>query len=210
MRGKTIGIDATTLEASAAMRSLVRRDTGQGYETVVKGLANSSGVPTPTRKVLVRFDRKRKAMTYARMAGGGTSLGEGDSGVVASGGRDGRCGGRPVRGGEPGGRDSEGIAPSAESSGGDSGGEGAFGGGATGRGRRSGTVTGTRSESEGRAAVQTGLWGSGPEGAEQLHGSREPDHEDEPGRVLAELQRAGDGGGSKSVDRGDGGDGERE
>ena len=38
VRGKTIGIDATTLEADAAMRSLVRRDTGEGYETFVMGL----------------------------------------------------------------------------------------------------------------------------------------------------------------------------
>ncbi len=45
------------------MRSLVRRDTEQDYETFVKGLAKSSGVPTPTRKELVRFDRKRKKKT---------------------------------------------------------------------------------------------------------------------------------------------------
>ena len=60
VRGKTIGIDATTLEANAAMRSLVRRDTGEDYETYVKGLAEASGVETPTREDLVRFDRKRK------------------------------------------------------------------------------------------------------------------------------------------------------
>ena len=60
VQGKTIGIDATTLEANAAMRSLVRRDTGQDYETYVKGLAQASGVETPTREDLVRFDRKRK------------------------------------------------------------------------------------------------------------------------------------------------------
>ena len=66
VRGKTIGIDATTLEANAAMRSLVRRDTGEDYETFVKGLAKSSGVPTPTRKELVRFDRKRKKKTSNR------------------------------------------------------------------------------------------------------------------------------------------------
>ena len=66
VRGKTIGIDATTLEANAAMRSLVRRDTGEDYETFVKGLATSSGVPTPTRKEWVRFDRKRKKKTSNR------------------------------------------------------------------------------------------------------------------------------------------------
>ena len=63
VQGKTIGIDATTLEANAAMRSLVRRDTGEDYETFVRGLAKSSGVETPTREELVRFDRKRKKKT---------------------------------------------------------------------------------------------------------------------------------------------------
>ncbi len=66
VQGKTIGIDATTLEANAALRSLVRRDTGQDYETYVKELAKSSGVPTPTREELVRFDRKRKKETSNR------------------------------------------------------------------------------------------------------------------------------------------------
>ena len=60
VKGKTIGIDATTLEANAAMRSIVRRDTGKDYETFVRGLAEASGVKTPTREELIRFDRKRK------------------------------------------------------------------------------------------------------------------------------------------------------
>ncbi len=66
VRGKTIGFDATTQEANAAMRSLVRRDRGQDYESFVKGLAKSSGVPTSTPKELVRFDRKRKKKTSNR------------------------------------------------------------------------------------------------------------------------------------------------
>ena len=66
VQGKTIGVDATTLEANAAMRSLVRRDTGEDYETFVKGLAEASGVPTPTREEWVRFDRKRKKKTSNR------------------------------------------------------------------------------------------------------------------------------------------------
>ena len=66
VRGKTIGIDATTLEANAAMRSLVRRDTGEDYETYVKGLAQASGVETPTREEWVRFNRKRKKKTSNR------------------------------------------------------------------------------------------------------------------------------------------------
>ena len=63
VRGGTIGIDATTLEANAAMRSIVRRDTGEGYEAFVKRLAEASGVETPTRADLARFDRKRKKRT---------------------------------------------------------------------------------------------------------------------------------------------------
>src|SRR6266568_4330796 len=58
--GKTIGIDATTLEANAAMRSIVRRDTGASYEEFLKGLARASGIKTPTREALARLDRRRK------------------------------------------------------------------------------------------------------------------------------------------------------
>ena len=59
-RGRTIGIDATTLEANAAMRSIVRRDMGESYAAFVRQLAEVSGVPTPTRADLARFDRKHK------------------------------------------------------------------------------------------------------------------------------------------------------
>lgn len=58
--GKTVGVDATTLEANAALRSIVRRDTGEDYEEFVRGLAEASGVATPTGAELARFDRKRK------------------------------------------------------------------------------------------------------------------------------------------------------
>src|SRR6266403_1545104 len=60
LKGKTVGIDATTLEANAAMRSIVRRDSGESYEEFLKGLAKKSGIETPTREDLARFDRKRK------------------------------------------------------------------------------------------------------------------------------------------------------
>jgi transposase len=63
LAGKRIGIDATTLEASAAMRSIVRRDTGQSYEEFLTGLAKASGIETPTREDLARLDRKRKKRT---------------------------------------------------------------------------------------------------------------------------------------------------
>jgi len=60
LKGKTVGIDATTLEANAAMRSIVRRDSGESYEEFLKGLAKESGIATPTREDLARLDRTRK------------------------------------------------------------------------------------------------------------------------------------------------------
>jgi len=60
LHGKRIGIDATTLEANAAMRSIVRRDTGASYEEFLRGLAQASGMETPTREDLARLDRQRK------------------------------------------------------------------------------------------------------------------------------------------------------
>ena len=60
VKGKRIGIDATTLEANAALRSIVRRDNGQSYEDFLKGLAQQSGIATPTREDMARVDRKRK------------------------------------------------------------------------------------------------------------------------------------------------------
>jgi transposase len=59
LKGKMVGIDATTLEANAAMRSIVRRDTGEGYEEFLRGLAEESGIATPTREQLAKLDRKR-------------------------------------------------------------------------------------------------------------------------------------------------------
>jgi transposase len=59
VRGKTIGIDATTLEANAALRSIVRRDSGETYHDFLTRLAQASGIATPTRAELARFDRKR-------------------------------------------------------------------------------------------------------------------------------------------------------
>jgi transposase len=57
---KTAGIDATTLEANAALRSIVRRDTGESYQDFLTKLAQASGIETPTRADLARIDRKRK------------------------------------------------------------------------------------------------------------------------------------------------------
>ena len=63
LKGKTIAIDATTLEANAAMRSIVRRDTGESDQAFLAGLATASGIETPTREALARLDRKRKKKT---------------------------------------------------------------------------------------------------------------------------------------------------
>jgi transposase len=60
VKGKTVGIDATTLEANAALRSIVRRDTGESYQDFLTKLAQDSGIETPTRADLARLDRKRK------------------------------------------------------------------------------------------------------------------------------------------------------
>src|SRR5215468_453328 len=60
VKGKRIGIDATALEANAALRSIVRRDNGDSYEEFLQGLARHSGIATPTREDLARVDRKRK------------------------------------------------------------------------------------------------------------------------------------------------------
>ena len=53
------GIDATTLEANAALRSIVRRDSEQGYEEFLMELAKASGIETPRREDLAKLDRKR-------------------------------------------------------------------------------------------------------------------------------------------------------
>lgn len=63
LKGKTLGIDATTLEADAAMRSIVRRDTGEGYNEFLERLAKASGIENPSAEDLARFDRNRPKKT---------------------------------------------------------------------------------------------------------------------------------------------------
>jgi transposase len=60
VKGRTVGIDATTLVANAAMRSIVRRDSGQTYEDFLKEMARNSGIAEPTREDIAKLDRKRK------------------------------------------------------------------------------------------------------------------------------------------------------
>src|SRR2546425_59213 len=63
LQGRTVAIDATTLEANAAMRSIVRRDTGERYQEFLTRLAAASGIKTPTREALARLDRRREKRT---------------------------------------------------------------------------------------------------------------------------------------------------
>jgi transposase len=60
IRGDRIGVDASTMEANAALRAIVRRDSGEGYRAMLERLAKESGIATPTAEDLVRLDRKRK------------------------------------------------------------------------------------------------------------------------------------------------------
>ena len=60
LKGQTLGIDASTLEADAALKSIVRRDNGQSYREFLTELAKASGIETPTAEDLAKFDRKRK------------------------------------------------------------------------------------------------------------------------------------------------------
>src|SRR5450631_381739 len=57
---QSVCIDATTLEANASMKSLVRRDTGVSYDEYLRQLAQSEGLEQPTKEQLARLDRKRK------------------------------------------------------------------------------------------------------------------------------------------------------
>ena len=63
IKGKTIGVDSTTLEANAAMKSIVRRDTGESYNEYLERLAEAEGLNAKDAAALRRMDRKRKKKT---------------------------------------------------------------------------------------------------------------------------------------------------
>jgi transposase len=65
VRAKRIGVDASTQEANAALRRLVRRDTGEDYQEMLRRLARESGIETPSAQDLIRFDRSRKGKTLS-------------------------------------------------------------------------------------------------------------------------------------------------
>lgn len=60
LRGKTVAVDATTLEANAAMKSIVRKDTGEDWKEYLKRLMAEQGIDNPTDEEIRRFDKKRK------------------------------------------------------------------------------------------------------------------------------------------------------
>jgi transposase len=60
LKGKAVAVDATLLEANAAMKSIVRRDTGEGWKEYLRRLMAEEGIEDPTDEELRRFDKKRK------------------------------------------------------------------------------------------------------------------------------------------------------
>ena len=61
IKGDRIGVDASTMEANAALRAIVRRDSGEDYREMLHRLAKASGIATPTADDLIRLDRNRTA-----------------------------------------------------------------------------------------------------------------------------------------------------
>ncbi len=59
VRGERFGVDASTMEANAALRAIVRRDTSEGYREMLQRMAEESGIETPTAADPIRLDRKR-------------------------------------------------------------------------------------------------------------------------------------------------------
>lgn len=65
VKGDRIGVDASTMEANAALRAIVRRETGETYREMLKRMAKESGIETPSAEDLVRLDRNRKGKTLS-------------------------------------------------------------------------------------------------------------------------------------------------
>ena len=65
VKGERIGVDASTVEANAALRAIVRRDGGEGYREMLTRMAKESGIETPTAEDLIRLDRKRQGKTLS-------------------------------------------------------------------------------------------------------------------------------------------------
>ena len=69
IKGERIGVDASTMEANAALRAIVRRDSGEGYRAMLTRMAKESGIETPTADDLVRLDRNRKGKSCPMQTG---------------------------------------------------------------------------------------------------------------------------------------------
>jgi transposase len=65
LKGERLGVDASTMEANAALRSIVRRDNGETYREMLACMAKESGIATPSAEDLARFDKKRKGKTLS-------------------------------------------------------------------------------------------------------------------------------------------------
>ena len=65
VKGERIGVDGSTMEANAALRTIVRRDNGESYRDMLTRMATESGIATPSAEDLARFDRKRKGKTLS-------------------------------------------------------------------------------------------------------------------------------------------------
>jgi hypothetical protein len=65
VKGERIGVDGSTMEANAALRTIVRRDNGESYRDMLTRMATESGIDTPSVEDLARFDRKRKGKTLS-------------------------------------------------------------------------------------------------------------------------------------------------
>jgi hypothetical protein len=65
VKGERIGVDGSTMEANAALRTIVRRDNGESYREMLTRMAKESGIDTPNAEDLARFDRKRKGKTLS-------------------------------------------------------------------------------------------------------------------------------------------------
>ena len=69
VKGERIGVDGSTMEANAALRTIVRRDNGETYREMLTRMAKESGVETPTIDDLIRLDRKRKSRSFQTKIG---------------------------------------------------------------------------------------------------------------------------------------------
>ena len=60
VKGHRIGVDASTMEANAALRAIRRRDSGEAYRAMLTRMAEASGIATPSAAELKQFDRERQ------------------------------------------------------------------------------------------------------------------------------------------------------